>query len=119
MPSVLVVDDDRDLLEMVGSVLSSYKMKVHCLSEGATLFNTINEVHPDVLLMDIYLGDSDGWNLCHSIKTSDDYKHIPVILYSAGYVTTASIHEALADEFLVKPFNIKDLINKINTLVKE
>lgn len=118
MPSVLVVDDDKDLLDMVGSVLSAYKMKVYCLNEGATFLNTLGELKPDVVLMDVYLGDSDGRNLCYTIKTSDHYKHIPVILYSAGYVTAASVQEAMADEFLVKPFNIKDLINKINTLVK-
>jgi DNA-binding response OmpR family regulator len=117
MTSVLVVDDDLDLLEMVSIVLKRHEMNVSCINNGSVLEDSIAETRPDIILMDIYLGDSDGRNLCHSLKTSDQYRNIPVILYSAGFITSASIENSLADDFLVKPFDISKLINKIIALV--
>jgi DNA-binding response OmpR family regulator len=117
MPSVLIVDDDTDLLEMMELVLLNANMKVDCLAEGSFLFESLSRFNPDILVMDIYLGDSDGRNLCHRLKTSERFKHIPVILYSAGIITHDSIQQALADAFIVKPFNVHELTSKITELV--
>jgi DNA-binding response OmpR family regulator len=116
MTSVLVVDDDTDLLEMVSLVLQSYDMKVNCINRGELLLDTITAIDPDILLMDIYLGDTDGRKLCHSLKSSEKFNHIPVILYSAGVITNISIQESLADDFLIKPFDITELVKKIEAL---
>ena len=117
-PSVLVVDDDPDLLEMVNLVLSNAKMKVDCIDDGAGLFASVARVQPDIIVMDIFLGDTDGRSLCYSLKTSDNFKAIPVILYSAGIISKESIYSSCADAFLLKPFNIDELIKKINGLIK-
>ncbi|MBA4167508.1 MAG: response regulator [Chitinophagaceae bacterium] len=116
MRSVLIVDDDLDLLEMMEIVLRRSEMQVECLSHGMGLFDTLSNFRPDIVIMDIYLGDSDGRNLCQQLKTSADYKDIPIILYSAGIITKESIEQSLADEFIVKPFNVQQLIARITTL---
>lgn len=118
MLNVLVVDDDTDLLEMVSLVLTSHNMKVECLNKGDLLFQSVATDKPDIVLMDIYLGDSDGRDLCRTLKSSDQYHNIPVILYSAGNITAASVQESKADDFLSKPFDIRQLINKINGFAK-
>jgi DNA-binding response OmpR family regulator len=117
MNSILVVDDDPDILDMVNLVLTTYELRVSCISSGAALLPAMEEYKPDLVLMDIYLGDADGRNLCSSLKTSAQYKHIPVILYSAGHITTASVKESMADDFLAKPFDNLRLINKIRSLL--
>jgi len=117
MPSVLIVDDDTDLLEMMELVLSNANMKVDCLNKGASLFDSLASINPDILVMDIYLGDTDGRSLCYSLKTSERFKHIPVILYSAGIVTRDSVQRSLADEFIIKPFHVDELMNKISGLI--
>ena len=113
--NVLVVDDDKDLLEMVSLVLRKHDMTVACLHEGANLFQKLSLSQPDIILMDIYLGDSDGRELCRQLKESSEYKHLPVILYSAGNITLASIQESLANDFIAKPFDISSLVKKITS----
>jgi len=113
MAKILVVDDDADLLEMVTLVLRTYGMEVASLNNGAHFFDTLSRFTPDIIVMDIYLGDRDGRNLCKELKTSSDHSEIPVILYSAGNISPASIEESQADDFLQKPFDIAFLFSRI------
>jgi DNA-binding response OmpR family regulator len=114
MTKVLVVDDDADLLEMVSLVLTRYNMKVNPLEKCLQFQDTVSSDIPDIVLMDIYLGECDGRELCLKFKKSSTYPGIPVILYSAGNVTQASVNDSLADEFMAKPFDIQRLVNRIN-----
>jgi DNA-binding response OmpR family regulator len=114
MPKVLFVDDDTDLLDMVSLVLNTYDMHVDPLDQCLQFHDKVSENKPDIVLMDIYLGDCDGRKLCYDLKKTEKYAGIPVILYSARNVTEDSIHESLADEFMNKPFDINRLISRIN-----
>jgi len=67
--------------------------------------------------MDIFLGDADGRTLCYNLKFQPAYENIPVILYSAGYVPLSTIEHSKADEFIIKPFDIKQLLGKIKKLL--
>ena len=71
MNSVLIVDDDPDILDMVSLVLKTNNLRVNCINNGADLLPAIHKSKPDVVLMDIYLGDVDGRDLCNSLKASD------------------------------------------------
>ena len=117
MNSVLVVDDDPAILEMVSLVLTTYDLQVNCINSGAALIPAIEVNKPDIVLMDIYLGDADGRELCCSLKTSSQFAHIPVILYSAGHISTSSVKESKADDFLPKPFDNIQLVKKIRSLI--
>lgn len=119
MIKILVLDDDTDLLEMVEMVLTHRKMLVFPISESRAFFDAINKNEPDIILMDIYLGDADGRDLCRQFKILPQYENIPVILYSAGQITAGSIDESLADEFLEKPFDVNVIINKITEMVTQ
>src|SRR5689334_17766019 len=116
MQKILIVDDDLDLLEMVSFALQNHKMKVECLADGNHLTDCISSFGPSLILLDIYLNDCDGRQLCYQLKTSDKYKNIPVILYSAGHITAQSVRDSLADDFMAKPFSISQLINRIKNL---
>jgi len=117
MNSVLIVDDDQDILDMVSLVLTTYDLEVACINNGAALFPAIVKNKPDLVLMDIYLGDADGRELCNTLKTSSQFGNIPVILYSAGHITSSSVKESHADDFLTKPFDNLQLIKKIRSLI--
>ena len=84
----------QDLCVNLGRFLSAR-------GHGKGLFDTLSNFRPDIVIMDIYLGDSDGRNLCQQLKTSTDFKNIPIILYSAGIITKESIEQSMADEFIV------------------
>ena len=112
----MVVDDDADLLEMVTLVLTSQGMDVVALNKGKEFFNVLKSNQPDIVLMDIYLGDADGRDLCRQVKTASVPK-VPILLYSAGNITSSSIAESMADDFFQKPFEINQLMKKIRNFL--
>jgi len=70
-----------------------------------------------LLLMDVFLGDHDGRHIARDLKSSDDYKDIPILLYSAGQIDYSSIQDSKAEGFIQKPFNMKDLISRMRSMI--
>ncbi len=118
MSKVLVVDDDADLLEMVDIALSKQGFTTSTINNGKHFFNKVESFRPDIILLDIFLGDADGRKLCHRLKETATSQDIPVILYSAGHVSGSSIERSLANAFVSKPFEIKHLVAKIKSLLR-
>ncbi len=117
MVRVLIVDDDLDLLEMVCLMAAHYGLNPTCVSSGSAALETLKGQKFSLLLMDIFLGDYDGRQIARELKGSDDYKNIPILLYSAGQIDSSSITESMAEGFIQKPFNMKDLISRMQSLI--
>jgi len=117
MQKILVVDDDKDLLEMVEMTLSRLGYHITTLAKGSGFLKIVESIRPDIILLDIFLGDADGRTLCYNLKLQPVYHNIPVILYSAGFVPLSTIEHSKADVFIIKPFDIKYLVEKIKTLL--
>ncbi len=116
MKKVLIVDDDKDLLEMVNMALQEQGFNVSTLTEGKLFFNEVESFNPDVILLDIFLADADGRNLCQQLKSDPALQHIPVALYSAGHISHTSIAESRANIFITKPFDIVQLGEKLRNM---
>ena len=113
---ILAVDDDTDMLEFLNRLLVQYGYDVKTLSRGENIFDTVESYKPDLILLDVMLGGLDGNIICSALKAKPETKHIPVISISGYYHTAAKILEAgfgAPNDFLLKPFSIKSLINKI------
>lgn len=114
MQTILVVDDDKDILEVLQYVLEDSGYKVDTLSDGHFLFDKIKRNMPDLILLDIMLGNMDGRELCKNVKAKDETHDIPVILISASHTVSGSFHKnGGPDDFIAKPFDITVLLNRI------
>ena len=111
---ILAVDDDLAILEVLKEILEYYGYDVNTLSTGTTIFNKIDEFHPDLILLDIMLAGMDGREICKNLKQGTDTRLIPVILISATHDVKQSINNFGApDDYLPKPFDISNLLNKV------
>lgn len=119
MLKVLIVDDDDDLLEMVTLVLRTHGIEVFSLNDHADFFTALSNYKPDLVVLDIYLGDADGREICKQIKTTEEFSDTPVLLYSAGHISSSSIEDCLANDFLQKPFDISMLLKRIRQQVPQ
>ncbi|PZR26358.1 MAG: hypothetical protein DI535_14655 [Citrobacter freundii] len=119
MLKILVVDDDKDLLEMVTLVLRIHGMDVFSLNDHQQFFPTLQDFRPDLVVLDIYLEEADGRELCRQMKTNGNFNTTPVILYSAGHISPSSIEDCLANGFLQKPFDISILLKRIKEHLPE
>lgn len=114
MQTILVVDDDKDILEVLQYILEDFGYEVNTLSDGHYLFDKINEHMPDLILLDIMLGSMDGRELCKDLKTKLETHNIPVILISASHNVSESLDQIGApNDFVAKPFDITVLLNCI------
>ena len=111
---ILVVDDDKAILEMLDEVLSYYGYEVISLSRGDKVLERIDEHHPDLILMDVMLAGMDGRVICSKIKSVESVSTIPIILISATENGAACLNkEGSPNDFVSKPFDIDFLISKI------
>ncbi|MGA1670456.1 MAG: response regulator, partial [Candidatus Nanopelagicaceae bacterium] len=103
MPSVLVVEDDQDLAEMLGIVLNGAGIEVDLVSRGDEALEVFKNNQPDVVLLDVMLPGADGVEVCRAIR--EQSPRVPIIFLSARGDNPDKIKglEAGADDYLVKP----------------
>ena len=114
----MVVDDDTDSREMIITVLEMEGYTVTGLDNGRQVMENIRKDPPDIILLDVMLGDTNGFEICSSIKEDLQSRLIPVMMVSAiqGYETSCD-QASLANDFLCKPFDISELLGKVTSLV--
>ncbi len=113
---ILIIDDDQDILELIEFILKEKGFEV-IASLSARILNDLLEIKPDLILLDDWLEDSLGHELCRNIKTNPKTKHIPVIIISAAMGLAQISKECFADSYIEKPFDIDHLASKITTLL--
>ncbi|MEO8720214.1 MAG: response regulator [Ginsengibacter sp.] len=114
MSRILVVDDDVDILSVMQILLSMKGFDVEVTSKGENTFPKIVSFKPDLILLDVLISGYDGRVICKQLKSDEATKHIPVIMFSAHPGAAASISEYGADDFIAKPFDVNNLLKKVN-----
>jgi len=113
----MVVDDDTDILKVVSIILKGHGYDVVVLTTGRNLLAHVIEIKPNLVLLDVQLGDIDGRILCREIKAIEVYDQIPVILFSANTHYAKDIESYLCDDFIAKPFEMESLIKSISKYI--
>jgi DNA-binding response OmpR family regulator len=116
MQRILAVDDNEDILEILQLILEDSGYEVDTLNDGHRLFEKIKEHRPDLILLDIMLGNMDGRELCKDVKSTSETHEIPVILVSASHNLSDRFKPCDApNDFLAKPFDISELLSKVQS----
>ncbi len=117
MRRILAVDDNEDILEIIKLILEDFGYEVTTLIDGTMIFDAIDTSHPDLILLDVMLGNADGRELCKRIKQAPETHDIPVILVSASHQVAerVTLNSGAPDDFLAKPFDINDLLEKVES----
>ena len=120
MPRILIVDDDKDLLTVVKSLLGKKGFDVSVYSSSTNLIEVVKSYRPQLILLDVFLAGIDGLEICNRLKSSPYTRHIPVIIFSAyPRIAESAIYEFGANDFIAKPFEIDELIKKIHKVLSK
>jgi DNA-binding response OmpR family regulator len=115
---ILVAEDDKAIIEVVKIILENEGYEVLTADQGDTVYKAVDEYAPDMILLDIWLFGEDGGKIAKTIKAKANMKHIPLVMMSANNETEKITKEAGADDFLLKPFNIEDLLYMVKKYTK-
>ena len=119
-PTVLLVDDNRDMRDYVTRLLTS-RFSVIAAEDGQYALDLIDTgVRPDVVLSDVMMPRLDGFELLRALRTRKVSKDMPVIFLSARAGEEARIDgfDVGADDYLVKPFSARELVTRVHTHVR-
>ena len=120
MTSVLVVDDDQDLAEMLGIVLNGVGIEVDLVSRGDEAIDVFRNNPPDLVLLDIMMPKLSGFEVCSKLRANPATKHVLVLMVTA--LNEPSDFErgvaAGTDDFLTKPVNKVELLCRIRSLLR-
>lgn len=114
---VLIIDDDEKLNGLLQEYLKSFGYDVHAFIHPVIGLQKIKLLVPDIIILDVMLPDMDGFSVCKEIRKSGD---IPVIMLTArGDVTDRIVGLELgADDYLPKPFEPRELVARIQTILR-
>jgi DNA-binding response OmpR family regulator len=116
---VIIVDDDRDTREMLTLALSLEGYDVTQAANGLRLISSLHVDRPDLIILDVMMSWIDGFELCRSIKKSEQFKEIPVLFLSArksGDDQRRGL-DAGACEYFTKPVQVDKLIARVQALI--
>lgn len=119
--TIMVVDDNPDIITIVKTILEGKGFTVFSASSGQELLNLLKSQKPDLLILDIMMPEMDGLEVLTQLKAVTDTARIPVILLTAKvqYEDVLGGYKLGADYYITKPFTSTQLINGINLLLGE
>ena len=113
----MVVDDSPDLLLLISIIIKREGHEPISLTSPVEVMQKIDEYNPDLIIIDVNLGNFNGKEVCKNIKANPASKNIPVLLTSASAEALADFKDYHADDILEKPFELSIITNKINGLL--
>lgn len=114
---ILIVDDDRNICELLRLYIEKEGFETATANDGRAALAMFDSVNPDLILLDIMLPELDGWQVCREIRKKSQ---CPIIMLTAkGEVFDKVLGLELgADDYVVKPFETKEVIARINAVLR-
>jgi two-component system phosphate regulon response regulator PhoB len=120
LANILLVEDEKSILTLIKYNLEKEGFKVFCSETGEDALKIIKEKIPDLVILDWMLPDTSGIDVCRQIKIDKKLKNIPVLILTAKGEPDDKIKglEVGADDYVTKPFNNKELLLRVKSLIK-
>jgi CheY-like chemotaxis protein len=112
MAKLMIVDDNHTMVSLLATLLELDGFEVFPTTQPGDLVQNLRDDQPDLVIMDVFLKNSDGIELLRKVRSTSEFKHLPVIMTSGMDVGDQCL-EAGANGFILKPYSPPDLIDMI------
>lgn len=116
---ILFLDDDPLVLYSFGAVLTDAGYEVSCVESPDLLSSEVNDFVPDLIILDIWLGNTDGRKICNELKLSRATEHIPILMLTALSHGEISKMDCEADAIIGKSLESANLLLTVGNLLKD
>jgi DNA-binding response OmpR family regulator len=117
MPTVLIADDEKNIVQLARMYLQAEGFTVETASNGQEALDKVKQARPDLLVLDLMMPDLDGWDVCRRLRKESD---LPIIMLTARSDDVDKIVglELGADDYMTKPFNARELVARIKAVLR-
>ncbi len=126
---ILLIDDDRDVHTVVRRILEPKSYEVISAYDGFEGLRKVVDERPDLIILDVIMPGKHGFDVCHELKTDEKYyffSNIPVLMLTVYPEDREKMHLSMregmmmeADDYLQKPVDAKELVNRVEGLLKK
>src|SRR5260370_642201 len=120
MKRILIIEDDRDIVELVRYNLANEGFQVSSALDGSTGLSTLKKTPPDLLLLDLMLPKLSGLEICREIRRDDSLNRLPILMLTAHGEEADRVVglEMGADDYVTKPFSPRELLAHVKALLR-
>ena len=119
---IVYVEDELEMIDLVKLILSRKGYDVIGAAGGREGLETIREVIPDLVLLDLMMPDIEGWDVYQQMRAEEATRHIPVIVVTAkaqNIDKVLGLHIAKVNDYISKPFSPQDLVASVERVLAE
>lgn len=113
---VVYIEDEQEMIDLVKLILARKHYEVYGANGGKQGIEIIQNILPDLILLDLMMPEMDGWEVYHQLKADEKTKNIPVIVVTAKAQKidkVLGLHIAKVDDYIAKPFSPNELLESI------
>jgi CheY-like chemotaxis protein/MinD-like ATPase involved in chromosome partitioning or flagellar assembly len=116
---ILIVDDDIDSLKLIGLMLQRHGYEVIAANAGNQALSKAVAELPNLIILDVMMPDMDGYEVCRRLRSNNDTKSIPIIMFTAKTLVDDKVagFEAGADDYLTKPTHPAELASRVKAIL--
>ena len=120
MALIYVVEDDKSIQEIETFALNSSGYRASGYDDATSFYKALEEVIPDLILLDIMLPDEDGLNILKRLRGKKETKNIPIIMVTAKTTEIDKVKglDSGADDYVAKPFGVMELISRVKAVLR-
>lgn len=118
---VVCIEDEPEMIELIRIILDRGNFELVGAIGGQRGLETVRELKPDLILLDLMMPDMDGWEVYQQLKADATLKTIPVIVVTAKAQSidkVLGLHIAKVDDYVTKPFGPHELLSSINKVLR-
>ena len=117
---ILIADDEKDIVELIGYNLEREGFSVYRAFDGGKAWETVNAERPDLVILDLMMPVMPGMEVCRRIRKQETTASLPIIMLTAKADPVDKILglEVGADDYITKPFHIRELIARVHAVLR-
>lgn len=120
MTKIVVIDDEQDIVDVLTYNLESAGYEVSSANDGRSGLKAVTHTKPDLVILDLMLPDISGTEVCRSLRALNPARHMPVLMLSARGEEIDRVvgFEIGADDYVTKPFSVRELLLRVRALLR-